>query len=157
MHMKTTLLAMPLAMLAACATTPSDPAGAGNENRGGLQERRMVRTNDCIFHSTINGFNVLDDRYIVLYGMGRRKAYLAEITGGCFDVRNQSTLAAVDGDSNGQICGYGRDSIAYRSLSRIEQCRILALEELSEHRRYELLGEVPPMPKDEDSKEDRSE
>ncbi len=85
-----------------------------------------------------------------------RKAYLAEIAGGCFDVKGQSALAAVDGDRNGQICGFGRDSIAYRGLGRVENCRILGLEELSDERRLELgLGVPQPkprkVPKDEKS------
>jgi hypothetical protein len=81
---------------------------------------------------------VIDDNYVVLYAQGRRKAYLADITGGCFDVSSQAQLAAVDGDRNGQICGFGRDSIAYRRLGMVEDCRIIGLEELSDERRIEL-------------------
>jgi hypothetical protein len=107
----------------------------------------MVRTTDCLFQSSISGFNALDSRYVVLYASGRRKAYLAEISGGCFDMKYQSTLASVDGDGNGQICGFGRDSLAYRQFGRVENCRILSLEQLSDIRRYEVLGEGPPTPK----------
>jgi hypothetical protein len=65
-------------------------------------------------------------------------------------VKSQSTLAAVDGDRNGQICGFGRDSIAYRNLGMVEDCRILGLEELSDERRLELgLGAPQPKPRRE--------
>ena len=70
----------------------------------------MTRTSDCVFQSTIDGFDALDDTHVVLFSMGQRKAYLAELEGACFDVKSQSTLAAIDGDQNGQICGFGRDS-----------------------------------------------
>ena len=55
------------------------------------------------------------------------------------------SLAAVDGDGNGQICGFGRDSVAYQRLGNVESCRILGLEQLSDERRLEL-GLAEPQP-----------
>ena len=73
-------------------------------------------------------------------------------------MQSQYALAAVDGDRNGQICGFGRDSLAYRRLGMVEDCRILGMEQLSDERRLELGLDVPqPKPrKDEnmDEKED---
>jgi hypothetical protein len=135
-------------LVAACVST-------GPESQIGQQDKapkriQMSRTSDCAFQRTIDDFEAINDSYVVLYGMGRRKAYLAEISGGCFDVKGQSALAAVDGDRNGQICGFGRDSIAYRSLGMVEDCRILGLEELSDERRLELgLGAPQPKPRRE--------
>jgi hypothetical protein len=104
-------------------------------------------------------FQAIDDRYLVLYASGRRKAYLAEIAGGCFDVKFETALAAVDGDRNGQICGFGRDSIAYRRLGMVEDCRILGMEQLSDERRLELgLGVPQSKPrKNENEDEDKDE
>lgn len=126
----------------------------GPESRLGTQEKerqargiKMSRTSDCVFQSTINGFEALDDRYVVLFASGSRKAYLADLSAGCLDVRNQSALAPVDGDGNGQICGFGRDSIAYRRMGLVEDCRILGLEQLSDERRLELGVGVPPKPR----------
>ena len=153
--MKTTLLVMPLIALAACATTSKEPAQDGKANA--YQARKMLRTSDCMFQSTINGFNALDDRYVILYGPGRNQAYLAELTPGCFDIRNTTTLGAVDGDNNGQICGYGRDALAYRDFGRTESCRIMSLEKLSELRLYEVTGQGPPTPKDKDRKKEKEE
>jgi hypothetical protein len=111
----------------------------------------MSRTSDCVYQSTISGFEALDDRYVVLFASGRRKAYLADLSAGCLDVRNQNALAPVDGDGNGQICGFGRDSIAYRRMGMVEDCRILGLEQLSDERRVALgVGAPPPKPKKED-------
>ena len=111
------------------------------------------RTSDCVFQSSINGFDALDDRHIVLFSLGRRRAYLAEVTGACFDLDSQVSLVAVDGDGNGQVCGYGRDSIAFRHMGRVENCRILGLEQLSDERRLALGLAEPPKPRRDQDKE----
>jgi len=135
---------------------------SGPESQLGKEDKapkriQMSRTSDCVFQRTIEDFDAISDNYVVLYGMGRRKAYLAEISGGCFDVKNRSALAAVDGDRNGQICGFGRDSVAYQNLGMVENCRILGLEELSDERRLELgLGVPQPKPR-KDPKDGKSE
>ena len=148
------ILLVPL-LLGACVSQ-------GPESRLGTQEKerqsrgiKMSRTSDCVFQSTISGFEALDDRYVVLFASGSRKAYLADLSAGCLDVRNQSALAPVDGDGNGQICGFGRDSIAYRRLGMVEDCRILGLEQLSDERRLELGVGVPPKP--QKSKEEKQD
>jgi hypothetical protein len=146
MSMKALPATLTFLALAACATTTPDPESGAQRKPN--QNRKMVRTTDCVFQSAISSFNALDNRYVVLYGSGSRTAYLVEVAGGCFDVRTRSTLAAVDGDGNGRICGFGRDSIAYRQFGRLEQCRILSIEKLSDLRRYEVLGESPPTPRD---------
>lgn len=144
--MKALLAALTFLALAACTTTARDPESGAK--RAPDQNRKMVRTTDCVFENSISSFNALDNRYVVLYGGGGRTAYLVEVAGGCFDVKNRPALATVDGDDNGQICGFGRDSIAYREFGRLEQCRILSIEKLSDLRRYEVLGESPPTRRD---------
>ena len=151
--MKSALLPVPFLLLAACVSS-------GPESQLGKQDKaprriEMTRTSDCVFQSSISGFEALDDRYVVLFSSGRRKAYLAEIAGGCFDMKSQSTLAPVDGDGNGQICGFGRDSIAYRRMGMVEDCRILGMQELSDERRIELgVGAPAPKPKKEKTPKD---
>lgn len=102
---------------------------------------KVARTNDCIFESSISSFRVLDERHIVLLGFGQREVYLAELAPACFDVRSQNTLRTVDGDMNGQICGYGRDGVSFSQFALREECQITALERLSKARAAELLGE----------------
>ena len=142
-------------LLAACVSS-------GPESQLGKQEKapkriEMSRTSDCVFQRNIDDFEAIDDNYVVLYSMGRRKAYLAQIAGGCFDVKGQNSLAAVDGDRNGQICGFGRDSVAYRRLGAIEECRIIAMQELSDERREELGLGVPQSPPKKDPAKDAPE
>jgi Family of unknown function (DUF6491) len=140
MTMKTAFLGLLLLLpLSACVSSgPKSQLGKKEPQR-----IQMKRTSDCVFRSTISDFHVLDDSHVVLYGMGRRKAYLAEIAGACFELKYEHELATVDGDNNGQICGFGRDSIAFRRMGLIENCRIFGMEELSEERRLEL-GLAPP-------------
>lgn len=156
--MNTSRLVAPACLLIAGCVSSGPESQLGKEDKG-PKRIEMSRTSDCVFQSIISDFHTIDDRYIVLYASGRRKAYLAEIAGGCFDMENQSALAAVDGDRNGQICGFGRDSIAYRRLGMVEDCRILGMEQLSDERRLELGLDVPqPKPrKDEDKDEEKDE
>jgi hypothetical protein len=151
MNTRTAILSASLLLLAGCAS--SGPGSQLGKQAEAANRIEMTRTSDCVFRSTISDFTTLDDRHVVLFGMGRHKAYLAELTGGCFDVRYQSSLAVVDGDNNGQICGFGRDSLAYRRMGVAEDCRIMGLEELSDERRLELgVGRPAPKPKKEPEK-----
>jgi hypothetical protein len=147
------ILVAPLLFAACVSQGPDSRLGTQDKERK-AQDIKMSRTSDCVFQSTISGFEVLDDRYVVLFANGSRKAYLANLSGGCLDVRNQSALAPVDGDGNGQICGFGRDSIAYRRMGMVEDCRILGLEQLSDERRLALGVGVPPKPKKKEEKQE---
>ena len=134
--MRLPLLAIPIALLSACAAPPPQEEG-----------ERPSRAADCVFQSTVTGFKPLDDQHVVLYGIGNKDTYLAEIAPGCFDLSHQVTLAAVDGDSNGQICGYGRDAIAYREFGRLESCRVMSLERLTDERLAVLLEKKTKKPR----------
>ena len=134
--MKLPLLALTLA-LSACASTTPQKADAPP----------AARKDECLRESSITGFDVLNDRYVLLYGFGKQDPYLAEITPGCFDLKGTTALAAVDGDGNGQICGYGRDNIVYRDMGRTESCRIMALEKATEKRIQEVREQKSKKPR----------
>jgi hypothetical protein len=147
--MKTPAIAVAACLLAAACVSSGPESQLGKEDKS-PRRIQMSRTSDCVFQRTIEDFQAISDDYVVLYGMGRRKAYLVEIAGGCFDIKYRSSLAAVDGDRNGQICGFGRDSLAYQNLGMVENCRILGMEDLSDERRLELgLGVPEPKPRKE--------
>src|SRR5688572_25801647 len=148
-------LIAPACLLIAGCVSSGPESQLGKEDKG-PKRIEMSRTSDCVFQSTIDDFHTIDNRYVVLYASGGRKAYLAEVAGGCFDMQTQYTLAAVDGDRNGQICGFGRDSIAYRRLGMVEDCRILGLEQLSDERRLELgLGVPQHKPREDEKKAEK--
>ncbi len=140
--------ALALLLLPAACVSQGPQSQLGSQERA-LQAQRyeLTRTSDCVFQSSIDGFDSADDRHIVLFSGGRRRAYLAEVSGACFDLDSQVSLVAVDGDGNGQVCGYGRDSIAFRRMGRVENCRILGLEQLTDERRLELGLAEPAKPR----------
>lgn len=156
--MKSAVLPLAALLVAGCAASSGPQSQLGTEQKARQkQQYELTRTSDCVFQSTVDDFNALDDTHVVLFSGGRRKAYLAQLEGGCFDIRSQSALAAVDGDRNGQICGFGRDAMAYRRMGQVEQCRILGLEALSNERREALgLGAPAPRPKKEDKPKDEA-
>ena len=122
--MRLTPLAIPLVLLAGCAATPPKEGAAHSS-----------RTDACVFQSTITAFRALDDTRVLLYDRtGNKNVYLAEVAPGCFDLAHQSSLAAIDGDGNGQICGFGRDNITYQQFGHMESCRVTTLERLTDER-----------------------
>ena len=135
--MKAALLLIPALLLAACASSDSSMV---QTRRKPQESYKLERTGDCISKALVSGFQGLDNRHLLLYGSGGRKTYLVEIAPACFDITRQYTLAAVDGDNNGQICGYGRDSIVYEQMGRLESCRVLGMEELSEERLNKVMS-----------------
>jgi hypothetical protein len=153
--MKSAFAVLPAILLAACASQGPDSMIGTEKKSQDRQRIQLKRTSDCVFQRNIEDFNALDNDHVVLFTGGRRKAYLVQLTGACFDVRSQNTLAAIDGDQNGQICGFGRDSIAYRNMGTTENCRILGIEDLSDERRAALGISLPPAPKPK--KEDKAE
>jgi len=133
--MKIAVLAIPLLLAAACTASDS-LVQTRQKAQPGI---RLERTSDCIQQSSISGFQVLDDRHIVLFGARNRGAYLVQIAPACFDISQQIALATVDGDQNGRICGFGRDSIGYERFGRRENCRVMGIEELSDERRLRVM------------------
>src|SRR5262245_10124822 len=142
--MKRAIAVAVLPLLASCVS--HGPQSQLGTQATAQRHVKMSRTGDCMMESSIDGFESLYDRYLVLYSMGRRNAYLAELSGECYDVGREVSLATIDGDGNGQICGFGRDAVGYRRTGMDQQCRIIGLEELTDERREEL-GVPKPVPK----------
>ena len=124
-------------LLVACASSDSM---VQTRHKAKSDPHVLKSASDCISESLVSGFNALDDRHLLLYGSGSRRVFLVEIAPACFDLKYRNTLAVVDGDNNAQICGFGRDLIGFEQLGRVESCRIMGMEELSEERRLEVLG-----------------
>ena len=114
---------IPAAALSALLATgcASTPAGTGSG----------VSLSGCISQSRISSFEALDPSRMLVYGPGRQEGYLAELGAGCLAMDQRATLSFVDGDRNGNICGFGGDAVAYRDGPRLAQCRILSLTRLA--------------------------
>jgi hypothetical protein len=150
--MRTTTLGLSLAVLTAGASSEPQPQIGKDE----VQKVEKSHSSDCVLQSIISGFEPLDDRHIVLFDADERKAYLAEMAAGCFNIEMQTMFSAVDGDRNGQICGDGRDSLAYRRVNLVQNCLIVGLEELSDERRLELGVGSPHSKSKKESGEDEA-
>ncbi len=143
--------ALAILLLPAACVSQGPQSQLGTQERA-MQEQRLelTRTSDCVFQASIDGFDSIDERHVVLFSGGRRRAYLVELAGGCFDLDSQYSLAAVDGDGNGQVCGFGLDSIAFERMGRVQSCRVLGLEQLTDERRLELGLAEPARPRKEE-------
>ena len=94
--MKSALLPLAALLVAGCVSSGPQSQIGTEQKAQQKQQYKLTRTSDCVFQSAVSDFNALDDTHVVLYGGGRRKAYLAELEGGCFDIRSQSALAATE-------------------------------------------------------------
>ena len=131
------LVPLPLLLILSACVTSGGASQLGRPNET-ASSPESARINNCVLHSAISEFHALDDRHVVLFTDKKQQAFLAEITGSCFNLEMQSGFIAVDGDDNGEICGDSRDSIAYRRLSSVYRCEIVSLEQLSGERRLQL-------------------
>jgi hypothetical protein len=67
--------------------------------------------NDCVFSSTINDFKVLDRNKMVIWAPTRSKAYLVELSMPMPELKFAHSIAVVDRNHDGMLCGYGMDRI----------------------------------------------
>lgn len=117
-------------LLAACISPGgTDQAGAGKEP---AMARPSTAREECIFGSVVNDWTPIDDERLLIYGPGRRQAYIARLMSPTPDLRSAINMAIVDGDRDGRICGFSSDSVVFenaampirnniRSLWRIEK------------------------------------
>ncbi len=143
--MRNFILLMSTLALAACASTSG--SGQSPRSRGGT---------DCVFQSRITGFDARSDSRLIIYTGRQREAWVAEVSAGCFDLSHQVSLSLIDGDANGSICGFGRDSVAFSSMGgRMQSCRILSLQRVEDAAREVMEGE--PGAKDKPDQEPTDE
>ena len=106
--MKRTLVfaAVAIAMAAgasAQASTTTDTSRAGNS--------------ECVFARTIYDFKVLDRNKMIIWAPTRSKAYLVELSMPMPELKFANTIAFVDRNHDGMLCGYGMDRIVVADSS----------------------------------------
>lgn len=67
---------------------------------------------DCVFARAPQSWRVLDQKHLVVWAPTQKDAYLIELMAPLQDIQFSETLAFIDGDHNGMICGDGGDQIA---------------------------------------------
>ena len=64
-----------------------------------------------MFARTINDFKVLDRNKMVIWAPSRSKAYLVELSMPMPELKFANSIAVVDRNHDGMLCGYGMDRI----------------------------------------------
>jgi hypothetical protein len=67
--------------------------------------------NDCVFARTISDFKVLDRNKMVIWAPTRSRAYLVELSMPLPELKFANSIAVVDRNHDGMLCGYGMDRI----------------------------------------------
>ena len=67
--------------------------------------------NECVFARTINNFKVLDRNKMIIWAPTRSRAYLVELSMPMPELKFANTIAFVDRNHDGMLCGYGMDRI----------------------------------------------
>jgi hypothetical protein len=100
--------------LAGCASTGT-PQGAAPQSAAAEKTPVMstpsLSKEECLFASVVDDWSPIDDERLLIYGPGRRQAFLATLAMPTSDLRFGFTIAIIDGDNNGRICGHGSDAI----------------------------------------------
>jgi hypothetical protein len=74
-------------------------------------ENGKSRRDECVFARTINDFKVLDRNKMVIWAPTHSKAYLVELSMPMPELKFANTIAVVDRNHDGMLCGYGMDRI----------------------------------------------
>ncbi len=100
-----------------------------------------TRSRDCLFTSQPQSWRVLDQQQLVIWGPSQKDAYLVKLFAPVQDLRFTESLAFIDDDHNGMICGDGGDKIAIpdskvssfptiiSSMRKVDEAELLALGE----------------------------
>lgn len=103
-----------LAVTVACASTEG-------QNLGSL-------SSDCMFSRGIRDYRALDNRNLIVYGMGRRP-YHVVLASPSTNVEHEFTIGVYD-DGDGRVCPYGRDAILIDGAIP-ERIQIRSIEEIA--------------------------
>jgi hypothetical protein len=95
----------------------------------------------CLYSRSVHDWRTLDDSNLVVWAPNDRQAYHVKLIFPLFSARYEYRLAFIDGDRDGRLCGYGRDSVgetdrsaagqrsSITSITRLDAESIAKLEE----------------------------
>jgi Family of unknown function (DUF6491) len=110
-------LAALLAPIAAAAADSAKPATDGN---------------DCVFSGTINDWRPLDDRHLVIWAPNRKDAYLVSLSFPLTNLKSRESMAIIDNNGDGRLCGYGMDQIVIGGGPYPEKSTVMGMTKLDE-------------------------
>ena len=94
--------------------------------------------NSCIFAGTINDWRGLDSRNLVIWAPNSHIAYHVTLGFSLTDLRSTETLAVIDSNGDGRLCGYGMDQIVITSGPYPEKATITGMTKLDDAALAEL-------------------
>jgi hypothetical protein len=109
-------------------------AGSG-QTENGARAGAEYRGSDCILIRTIRDYTPLDDRNLLIRGLGNR-AYYVTLVRPAFELRSSFRMEFSSRDE--QLCPYGGDGIVVGSLTR-DTIGIRAISRVSEEQAEQLL------------------
>ena len=127
MNIKQILIVITSSALVACAGSGEVSEGSGSES--------SERGSDCIFRSSIRGYNVLDESNLIIEGSGRRKYHMT-LRQRAFGLKSSW---GIDFDSpTSRVCA-GFSEIIFEGQFDGESIRIASIRELSPEEHESLL------------------
>lgn len=85
--------------------------------------------NACTWFRSIDDWQRLDDRNLIVWGPGKT-AYHVELSMPLFDLRTAESIAFIDGNRDGQLCGFGMDQVVVPHAPIFESSTILGMTRL---------------------------
>jgi hypothetical protein len=127
MHIKQIFIIITSSVFVACAGSGEVSEGSSAESSGGRS--------DCIFRSSIRGYNVLDESNLIIEGSGRRKYHMT-LSRRAFGLRSSW---GIDFDSpTSRVCA-GFSEVIFDGQFDGESIRIASIRELSPEEHEDLL------------------
>src|SRR5262245_53079553 len=106
MHMKRTLVCAVHVVSGAISI-----ASVGSAQASTTTATSRACKNECVFARTIHDFKVLDRDKMIIWAPTRNQAYLVELSMPMPELKFANTIAVVDRNHDGMLCGYGMDRI----------------------------------------------
>lgn len=88
--------------------------------------------NACVFFRTVHDYRPLDKHKLVVWGPGRKSAYLVELSMPLTDLNWTDQLALVDSNHDGQLCGFGMDRVVIGDTNFPQWSTIMSMKPLDE-------------------------
>jgi hypothetical protein len=85
--------------------------------------------NACTWFRSVDNWQRLDDRNLIVWGPGKA-AYHVELSMPLFGLRSTESIAFIDGNRDGQLCGYGMDQVVVPHSPIFESSTILGMTRL---------------------------
>lgn len=111
--------------------------------------------NSCVFTSTLDDYQPLDNERLLLWAPGRKQPYLVTLNFPSMDLKWGIQLGFEDHDRNGLICGFGSDAVVIRGAMP-DRITIRSMERITPDEAKQLLASsrkrLPPQPSPESSR-----